>query len=145
MECGFLGGITMREFLVVLMGIASGGLGYLFATFWIRPILRYLDVKHQVLSDLIFYASAINADGMNENIKDRVLHRIEANKRHSADLTACYIDLPFWYKWFLKKRKETPEAAATHLMGLSNTADHETAYKRVDKIKEHLRIKTDVA
>jgi hypothetical protein len=134
----------MREFLVVVISIASGGLGYLFATFWIRPILRYLNVKHQVLSDLIFYASAINADGMNENIRTRMLNRIEANKRCSADLTACYIDLPFWYIWFLKKHKESPEAVATQLMGLSNTSDYESAHKQIDKIKEHLRIKTDV-
>lgn len=134
----------MREFLIVVISIASGGLGYLFATFWIRPILRYLNVKHQVLSDLIFYASAINADGMNENIRTRMLNRIETNKRCSADLTAYYIDLPFWYRWFLKKRKELPEEAATQLMGLSNTYDYETAHKRIDKIKEHLRIETDV-
>lgn len=134
----------MREFLVALIGIVAGGFGYLIVTFWIRPIVRYLDVKHQVLSDLIFYASAINADGMNENIKTRVLYRIEANKRHSADLTACHVDLPFWYKWCLEQRKESPEAAATHLMGLSNTSDHDAAGKRIDKIKEHLRIKSDV-
>lgn len=134
----------MNEFFIVLISIVSGALGYLIANFWIRPILRYRDVKYQVLSDLIFYASAINADGMNEKIKDRVSHRIEANKRHSADLMACYLDIPFWYKWFLKKLKESPESAATQLMGLSNTAEHETADKRINKIKEHLRIETEV-
>lgn len=134
----------MNEFIIVLISILSGILGYLIANFWMRPILRYRDVKHQVLSDLIFYASAINADGMNEKIKDRVSQRMEANKRHSSDLTACYIDMPVWYKWFLKKLKESPELAATQLMGLSNTSDHETADKRINKIKEHLRIETEV-
>jgi hypothetical protein len=42
------------------------------------------------------------------------------------------------------KCKESPEAAATQLMGLSNTSNYKSAHKQIDKIKEHLRIETDV-
>ena len=126
----------MDEVWIVLLSIGAGGAGYLFITFGMRPTLRYIDLKHQLLSDLIFYANSINADGMDKSIKERMLRRIEANRRHSAELTACYMDLPFWYKWWIKWRKQSPERASNLLMGLSNTYDEMKAADRIDAINE---------
>lgn len=128
----------------IFIGIVAGAAGYLVTTFWMRPILRYLEIKQQVLSDLIFYANVISTDHLIDNMKERMWARVESNRKHSADLNACCINLPFWYRWWLKCRGEYPEGAATHLTGLSNTFEYEEAAKRIDKIKQCLRIVTDV-
>lgn len=70
--------------------------------------------------------------------------RIEANRRSSAELTACMLELPYWYKallWFLGHK---PEAAAKDLIGFSNTTNHDAATKRVERIKAALGIQTMV-
>jgi hypothetical protein len=108
----------MQEFWVLLLGILFGGLGYLLTTFWFRPILRYRDVKYQIASDLVFYANAIALDVV-EEAKATVWNRVASNRRHSADLAAIYLELPAWYKWWLKTCQENPESASSELMGLS--------------------------
>lgn len=128
------------SYIVVLISIVAGAGGYLLATFWFQPILRYREIKHNVFADLIFYANAINADGMNEVIKTRMEKRLEANRRHSAELTACYNDLPIWYRKWLQRNRENPIEAASYLMELSNTSDFDPAGKSVEKIKQHLKI-----
>jgi hypothetical protein len=55
--------------LAALIGIAAGAFGYWFTTFWMQPILRYRDLRNQVLMDFIYYAQVINADGLNEEIE----------------------------------------------------------------------------
>lgn len=134
----------MKEFIIVLISIFAGASGYLLATFWFQPILRYREIKHHVFSDLIFYANAINAEGMNEIMKQRMEQRVESNRRHSAELTSCYKDLPLWYRKWLERNGEKPMEAANHLMGLSNTYEYDPADKRIVKIKEHLKILTNV-
>lgn len=134
----------VTEYIVVFISILAGAGGYLLATFWFQPILRYREIKHSVFADLIFYANAINADGMNEIMKGRMEKRLEANRRHSAELTACYNDLPIWYRKWLQRNDEKPIEAASHLMGLSNTFDYDPADKRVEKIKQHLKIYTNI-
>jgi hypothetical protein len=37
------------EFSIALIGIAAGAIGFLLATFWFQPILRYRDLKAQIL------------------------------------------------------------------------------------------------
>lgn len=134
----------MKEFIIVLISIVAGASGYLLTTFWFQPILRYREIKHQVFSDLIFYANAINADGMNEKMKERMGQRVESNRKHSAELTACYKDMPIWFRKWLERNGEKPMDAANHLMGLSNTYEYDPADKRIEKIKEHLKILTNV-
>ena len=48
----------MCEIWITLIGITAGAVGFLVATFWFQPILRYRDLKAQILSDLIFFARA---------------------------------------------------------------------------------------
>lgn len=134
----------MTDYNLFILSLVAGGLGYLFVTFHMRPTLRYFDLKHQIYSDLIFYANAINDEGMNDEVKAKVLQRIEANRRHSAELAACYADLPFWHKCYIKCRKHCPEKASKNLMGLSNTREDMAAAGRIDIIKSCLGIKTDV-
>ena len=133
----------MSEYYIFMWSLVAGGLGYLFVTFSMRPTLRYLDLKHQIYSDLIFYANAINDEGMNDDVKAKVLQRIEANRRHSAELAACYADLPFWHKFYIKCKKHCPEKASKNLMGLSNTRDDMDAAGRIDIIKSCLGITTE--
>ncbi len=135
---------SLDKLIVVLISILSGAGGYLITTFWFQPILRYREIKHNVFADLIFYANAINSDGMNEVIKNRMEKRIETNRRHSAELTACYKDLPILYRKWLQRNGEDPISAASHLMGLSNTFEFDPAEKRLEKIKENLKIYTNI-
>jgi hypothetical protein len=130
----------MKEYIVVFISIFAGAGGCLFTTFWFQPIIRYREIKHQVLSDFIYYANAINVDGLNEIMQNRKEQRVEANRRHSAELRSSYIDLPSWYQKLLTRKDENPFEAATHLMGLSNTIVYDKADKRIGKIKEYLNI-----
>ena len=121
--------------LAVLIGVITGTVGYWFTTFWMKPILQYRELRSKVLIDLIFYAQVINADGLNERMKKLYEDRIVANRRLSAELTACLLELPFWYRWWLGLRGHMPERAATGLIGFSNTTDYEAASRRVEGIK----------
>ncbi len=128
----------------LLVGIASGAAGYWISVFWMKPILRYIDLRSEVLSDLIYYAQVTNADGLNELMKKRFLDRVESNRRVSADLYSCILELPYWYLCWLKFKGCDPEAAAQDLIGLSNTTEHAAASKRTELIKKALGIKSSV-
>ena len=130
------------KLISVLVGIASGAVGYWVTTFWMKPILRYRELRSKVLSDLIYFAQVINADGLNDRMQNLYEERIESNRRSSAELTACLLELPHWYKSLLRCRGCNPEAAAQDLIGFSNTTDYETAAKRVERIKAALCIET---
>ena len=134
----------MKEFIVVFLGIAAGAAGFLISNFWFQPVLWYRAIRNQVISDLVFYANAINAKGLNDAMKARLEDRIIANRRHSADLVANHVDLPGLYRWYLLRRGERPDGAAVELMGLSNTTEYEEANRRIKKIQEYLRIKPRV-
>jgi len=123
-----------------VISVIAGAIGYLAATFWFRPILRYYDLKHNLIVDLIVYANAINPEGMNDFIKNQHEKRVLSLRKHSAEFLACYVDLPRWFKYILTIFKEEPQNASGDLMGLSNTREYNAATARVEKIKKYLRI-----
>ena len=133
-----------EKLLAVLIGVIAGTVGYWFTTFWMKPILQYRELRSKVLIDLIFYAQVINADGLNERMKSLHEDRVLANRRLSAELTACLLELPFWYKRWLQLRGHKPERATADLIGFSNTTEYEAANKRVERIKTALGIKVEV-
>jgi len=133
-----------EKLFAVLIGVVTGTVGYWFTTFWMKPILQYRELRSKVLIDLIFYAQVINADGLNERMKNLYEERVVSNRRLSAELTACFLDLPFWYKWWLRSRGHMPERAAIDLIGFSNTTEYEAAAKRVERIKAALGIKAEM-
>ncbi len=104
-----------EKLLTALIAITTGALGYLFTTFWMRPVIRYGELQSKVLADLIFYAQVVNADGLNERMQKLYEQRVEANRKLSAELTTCYLELPAWYKWWLRRKGHLPERAATDL------------------------------
>jgi hypothetical protein len=126
--------------LETLLNILAGAAGYLVINFWIRPIKRYYDLKHDLVVDLIFYANAVNPEGMGVVIKEQHERRVLALRKHSAAFLACYQYLPRWFKYILSKRGEEPCNASPELMGLSNTRDFDATAKRVEKIRKYLRI-----
>ena len=130
------------KLISVIIGTVFGAAGYWITTFWMKPILRYRELRSSGLSDLIYFAQVTNADGLNDRMQKLYEQRIEANRRSSADLTACLLELPGWYKSLLKCRGCNPEAAAADLIGFSNTRDYDAAAKRVERIKAALCIKT---
>lgn len=133
-----------EKLIIALIGVAFGAVGYWFTTFWMKPILQYRELKSKVLVDLIFYAQVINAEGLNERMQKLCEERTESNRRRSAELTACVLELPVWYKWWLQARGHSPERAATDLLGFSNTYEYEAAAERVKRIKGALGFKTEV-
>lgn len=134
----------MREYMMtqemqsLLIGLAAGAAGYLVVTFWLQPILRYRDIRDRVHSDIIYFADATNADGLNEEMRNRMWARVSANRRHSADLRAVFEMLPWWYRKWLSVQRHDPKKAAVDLMGLSNTFDHEVAAARIERIRSRL-------
>jgi hypothetical protein len=132
-----------EKLVAVVLGIVAGDVGYWITTFWMRPILRYRELRMQVFSDFIFYAQVVNAEGMNDRLKALYEERIISNRRHSADLAACVIELPSWYRWWLRRRGHAPERAAKHLIGYSNTTDYDAAENVRRANKKALGFKDD--
>jgi len=132
------------KLFAVLVGTVAGAVGYWISTFWMKPILQYLELRTKVFSDFIFYAQVVNAEGLNERMKELYEERITSNRRNSADLAACLLGLPSWYKLWLRCKGQSPEKAVAHLIGYSNTTDYEAAEKRVRAIKKALGIKSDL-
>lgn len=126
--------------ITALIGVGSGAIGYWFTTFSVQPILRYLKVRSRIHADFIYYAQVIKADHLNDEMQ--VLHRqkILANRRASADLSATYIELPFWYRRLLQLRGQNPEIAARNLIGYSNTTDYDNAHDHEERIKKSLNL-----
>lgn len=115
--------------VTALIGITAGALGYWLSTFHIQPILRFNDVRNQILIDFIYYAQVINAAGSNDEMQNLYRDRVLANRRASAQLFAATVCLPCWYRWHLKHKKWEPEEAAKFLIGFSNTTEDEQAAK----------------
>lgn len=130
------------KLISVFVGIVAGTVGYWVTTFWMKPILRYRELRSKVLSDLIYFAQVVNADGLKERMQKLYEDRVEANRRSSADLTACLLELPRWYMALLRCRGCDPAAAAQDLIGFANTTDYDAAARRVERIKAALGIQT---
>lgn len=128
----------------MLIGILAGAIGYWVTTFWMKPILRYLELRSKILSDLIYFAQVINTDGLNNRMQKLYEERIESNRRTSAELLGCLLELPCWYLLWLQFKDCHPEIAAQDLIGLSNTTEYDAADRRVEQIKKALCIKTMV-
>ena len=133
-----------EKLIVIFVGITSGAIGYWITIFWMKPILQYRELRSKILVDLIYYAQAVNAEGLNESIKNLYEKRIESNRRLSAELSANLLELPSWYKIWLKIWECNLERAALDLIGYSNTTEFVEASKRVGRIKKSLCIKTEM-
>jgi len=127
----------------VLIGIIAGAVGYWINTFWMRPILQYRELRMKVFADFIFYAQVVNAEGLSDRMKKLYEDRVVSNRRNSADLAACLVELPGWYKWWLRRRGHAPERAVTNLIGYSNTTEYEGAHKHAQAIRKALGYKND--
>lgn len=126
------------EMLSLIIGLAAGAFGYLVTTFWMQPILLYREIRERVHSNLIFYADVVNAEGLNESMRQRMWERVDANRRHSADLQSIFLLLPIWYRKWISLRAHNPERVANHLMGLSNTFKYDDTAERVKVIRSGL-------
>lgn len=126
------------KLIVMFIGIVSGVIGYIFTIFFMQPILRYRELRNNVLSDFIYFAQVINADGLNDDMKKLFRERILANRKMSSQLQAAILCLPTCYLWYLKSKGYDPENAAKSLIGYSNTEKCEEAHKIESNIRRLL-------
>jgi hypothetical protein len=133
--------MNMIEVLILLLSVFLGAMGYLVATFWMAPILRYHEIRHEVTADVIYYRNAIAPTPNDTEMQQRYDARRGANRKHAAELVACYNRLPWWYTKLLKFKHEEPMNAAPMLIGLSNVSREEDAEPRIKYLKQYLRIK----
>ncbi|WP_319526017.1 hypothetical protein [uncultured Desulfosarcina sp.] len=133
----------LESLLPVVIGIVSGAFGYWFSTFFMQPILRYRDIKNQVLKDFIYYAQVVNVEGLDDGMQALFRERVLANRRSSAMLSAAIEELPKLYKFYLNYKGYHPKEAARHLIGYSNTTDYSAAHKKEDAIRNHLGLPKD--
>jgi len=131
----------MKESALLIFSLCAGVLGYLIVTFWMNPILRYLQIRHEVTSDLIFYANVMHESLLGDELKERANKRRVSNRKNASEIAACYYRLPRWYKKvFLKRRNEDPLQASRNLIGLSNSSN-ETYDKHVTALKKALNLR----
>jgi len=126
------------KLLAVVIGIVSGAIGYWFTTFSMQPILRFRNLRHQVLKDFIYYAQVVNADNLNDEMKVLYRERVLSNRKISAQLSASLLDLPFWYRGVLKLRGYDIKGAASNLIGYSNTTEYDAAAQKQATIRKKL-------
>lgn len=134
----------MKEIAILLLSLVAGGCGYLIGTFWMSPILRYLQIRHDVTCDLIFFANVIDTNMANDRLKNRHEIGVETYRRHAAEVAACYYRLPRWYKFLLQKRGKAPLIASKNLIGLSNSVNSKQANPHIEKLKQSLRIAQEI-
>lgn len=128
----------MKEVGILLLSLTAGGCGYLIVTFWMFPILRYLQIRHDVTADLIFFANVIDPSFVNDLLKERHEAGSDSYRRHAAEIAACYYRLPCWYRVILKRRGEDPLTASKNLIGLSNSTKSEQAKPCIQMLKKSL-------
>jgi len=124
--------------LSAIIGILAGAFGYWFATFNMQPILRFRNIRNQILMDFIYYAQVINAEKLNDDMKALYKERVLANRRSSAQLSAAIQELPVWYLGYLRQKGYRPEEAARHLIGFSNTTEYDAADKKKTQSEDTL-------
>jgi hypothetical protein len=87
---------------------------------------------------MIYFGQVISPDNLNDRLTDLWEKRVLSNRKCSAELTACLMALPRWYKYWLKFKGHRPEEAAAYLIGYSNTTNYDDAAKREERIKKWL-------
>jgi len=129
--------------LAALIGIVAGAFGYWFTIFFMQPILRFKNLRNKVLMDFIYYAQVINADGLNDDMKNLYRERVLENRKSSAQLSAAILDLPSWYLSYLKYKNLNPSEAVRHLIGFSNTSEYDKSTKFESAIRRQLGLPKD--
>jgi hypothetical protein len=132
----------MEVYTAAALSFILGVMGYIIIRFWLLPILRYRRIKGRIAMDLNALLNAAPAGGGGARPQDAMRQRMKAHRIASAELSVSYTDnLPYWYKLSLESRGESPIDASKHLLVLANTRNPEHAKKRVEMIKECLRIR----
>jgi hypothetical protein len=134
----------MKEVGTLMLSLVAGGCGYLVVTFWMSPILRYLQIRHDVTSDLIFFENVMNLSFTNDRLKERHEVGSEKFRRHAAEIAACYYRLPRWYRAILNRRGEDPLKASKNLIGLSNSSKPGQADPHIQWLKKSLCLAEEI-
>lgn len=136
---------AFKEYLVIMFSFAAGCAGYYFIHFFVNPVLRYYDIRHQVTSDLFYYANAIGSkDGAAEALRRRQQERQDANRKHAAEIIAVYYRLPGYYRFWLKRKGEDPLEASRSLVGLANSVNDDQAYPHIKRMVKSLNISGEI-
>ena len=135
----------MEAFLITLLSVGAGALGYLVVTFWVQPILRYRELKYRVTADLVFFANAMELQKQDGTLREDTLERKDSNRRCASELKAIYSDLPLSYRLLLKTRKESPVEASKDLIGLSNSSSWEDGLEYERGLRKNLGMGDDNA
>jgi hypothetical protein len=129
-------------YIVAIISFLLGVFGYIITQFWIRPILRYRQIKDRIAADLKWYLEAQKLEIKDKIAQEQFRAKVEIIRGYCTALTDCFsYDLPPWYKLLLESRHESPIDASKHLMALANIRNVEHADRRLEKIKKSLQIK----
>ncbi|CAN7438787.1 hypothetical protein LJR118_002886 [Acidovorax sp. LjRoot118] len=125
-------------FASTLLTIAAGALGYCLATFWLKPMVLYIELRSKVLSDLVYYANVQSPEGLVPDEIRRGAEGHNALRRHAGELAACDEQLPAFYKGYLRLRGRSLSRCSELLIGLSNTVEFDMADKKRKAILDQL-------
>jgi len=113
-----------------------GGIGWFVASFFAKPLLDFLNLRNQVLEELIFTAN-VNDERMPLYASAR-----ESLRRLGAKVLAINSTSYRPLRWFLSKcRYELGQnGAGGSLIGLSNSLNLPVRHLQIDKIEKGLRL-----
>lgn len=126
-------------YIVACISFLLGVFGYIITQFWIRPILRYREIKHRIASDMKWYMEAQKHEIKDKNAQEQIRARAGIIRGRCTELTDCFsYDLPHWYKLLLESRHESPIDASKHLLALANIRNSDHGYRGLEKITNSL-------
>jgi hypothetical protein len=114
----------------VLLGIV----GWLATSFLAKPFLDFLNLRSQVLEEMVFTANVNDKNMTVYNSAVESLRRLGA-KVQATDLTASPL-----LRWFLSKWGYNLDVAGRNLIGLSNSLNVPGRHLHADKIEKGLRL-----
>ena len=88
----------------------------------------------------MFFSNALELQKQNGELRNDTLERQDKNRRCAAELKAIYPELPLWYRWLLRLKKENPIDGWKDLIGLSNSSKRDEAKDFIKDVKKNLQI-----
>ncbi|MCL2384229.1 MAG: hypothetical protein FWC84_00130 [Alphaproteobacteria bacterium] len=111
-----------------------GALGWFATSFFAKPLLEFINLKSEVLEEMIFSA---NIDALSEGLP---IYKtaVESLRRLGAKVLATDVTAPWLLRKFLDLWGYDLHTAGSNLIGLSNSLNVKGRYLHADKIETSL-------
>lgn len=117
-----------------IASVLLGALGWFATSFFAKPLLEFINLKSEVLEEMIFSA---NIDALSEGLP---IYKtaVESLRHLGAKVLATDVTAPWLLRKFLDLWGYDLHTAGSNLIGLSNSLNVKGRYLHADKIETSL-------